>query len=59
MDVIKNRIFCDKNCMTKICFNPSENFCKWEINDELINLAKDKNYKMCEYLRSEILKMIN
>lgn len=29
--------------------------CMWKIDEELSELAKDKNYKMCEKLRKAVL----
>ena len=46
-----NRVPCNQKCDA----NCGE-FCMWKVDERLITLANDKNYKMCERLRKEILK---
>ena len=46
-----NRISCNKACDAKL-----EDCCMWVVDEKLIALAHDKEYKMCEYLRGEVLK---
>lgn len=46
-----NRIPCDQKCDANL-----GNCCMWKVDERLITLANDKDYKMCERLRSEVLK---
>ena len=46
------RVICNKCCQAR-----SGNFCMWKVDDRLIKLANDKNYKMCERLRTKILNL--
>lgn len=46
-----NRVSCNKVCMASL-----GDCCMWAVDERLIALAKDKTYKMCEYLRAEVLK---
>lgn len=46
-----NKIPCDQKCDANL-----GNCCMWKVDERLISLANDKDYKMCERLRSEVLK---
>ena len=45
-----NRVPCNQKCDANC-----EGFCMWRVDDRLITLAQDKEYKMCEYLREKVL----
>jgi hypothetical protein len=47
-----DRISCTKICDAKL----EDCSCMWLVNEKLIELAHDKKYGMCEYLRAELLK---
>ena len=44
-------VLCNKKCDANV-----GDFCMWKADEILVALAKDKDYKMCEYLRAEVLK---
>lgn len=46
------KITCNKDCQAR-----SGDFCMWKVDNRLIKLANDKNYKMCERLRNKILTL--
>lgn len=46
----------DRVSCTKVCVANLGDCCMWKVDERLIALAKDKTYKMCEYLRAEVFK---
>ena len=46
------RVSCNKKCDANL-----GKCCMWKVDERLIELANDKAYKMCEYLREEVLKL--
>lgn len=47
----EKRFRCETNCDANM-----GGVCMWKIDAQLIELAKDKNYRMCEKLRKECEK---
>ena len=46
-----DRVSCNKTCVANL-----GDCCMWKVDERLIELAHDKKYKMCEYLRAEVQK---
>ena len=46
-----NRVACNEKCDANC-----GSCCMWKVDERLVALANDKDYKMCERLRKEVLK---